>query len=526
MSFVTIKIRRATTLQWNTSTKVLSVGELGLDTTLNKLKVGNGSSLWNALPYLNVLPSEFVELTQDAVDAALTAGTGIAKTYNDTANTITLSVDSTIANKDYVDVAVAALGSTAADTYIPTSLYGNPDGVATLDSDGYVPQSQLTNTLTSIASYVDGAVAGVVNSAPTTLNTLKELSDALGADANFATTTATALGTKITATSQDTLRNKTISISNGITSVSGYDNIEGFFGQSNIPILQEGLDKGGKINISSLGVITVATSGLGYTSGIAIIGGGTRILIEIGGNTLIGTLAQFNASLTDADFATQSVVDAKLDILEPAIDIYITNSGMSGYLVNGVVNGTIKFTKGKKYRIIVNAAGHPFWIQTVSGAYSAANLYSTGITNAGTDNGSILVELPQSAPDNLYYVCQYHSSMRGSINSYFTDVIEYATSSAATSYTISSANSGKMTEFTAGTDVTITIPSDPSNTTWPIGSGLELRQMGAGRLIFSATLPATIVSTDNYLKTRTQYSSVFLEKRASNSWILTGDIDA
>ena len=526
MSFVTIKVRRGTTTQWNSTTKNLANGEIGFNTTLNKFKIGTGSTPWADLQYLNTLPSEFNELVQDAVDSALVAGTGISKNYNDAANTLTISVDSTIANKAYVDAAVAALGSTAADTYIPASLYGNPDGVATLDVDGYVPQSQLTNTLTSIASYVDGAVAGVVNSAPTTLNTLKELSDALGADANFATTTATALGTKITAISQDTLRNKTISISNGITSVSGYDNIEGFFGQSNIPILQDGLDKGGKINISSLGVITVATSGLGYTSGIAIIGGGTRILIEIGGNTLTGTLAQFNASLTDADFATQAELDTKLAISEPAVEYYITNSGMSGYLVNGVANGTINFTKGKKYRIIVNAVGHPFWIQTVSGAYSVGNLYSTGITNAGTDNGSILVELPQSAPDNLYYVCQYHSSMRGSINSYSTDVIGYATSSAATTYTISSSNTGKMTEFTAATEVTITIPDDPLNATWPIGSGLELRQMGLGRLKFVVTAPATIVSTDDYLKTRTRYSSVFLEKRASNSWILTGDIDA
>jgi hypothetical protein len=511
MSFVTIKVRRGTTDQWNSTTKNLANGEIGFNTTLNKFKIGTGSTPWSDLPYLNTLPSEFTELAQDAVESALTAGTGISKSYNDVANTITISVDSTIANKTYVDTAVSGLGSTSATTYVPLSVVGNADGVASLDSNGKIPLSELGNL-------IDGA--------PTALDTLNELAAAINDDSSYAATITTALGTKITATSQDTLKNKTISISNGITSVSGYDNIEGFFGQNNIAILQDGLDKGGKINISSLGVITVASSGLGYTSGIAIIGGGTRILIEIGGNTLTGTLAQFNASLTDADFATQAVVDTKLSISEPAIEYYITNSGMSGYLVNGISNGTINFKKGKKYRIIVNAPGHPFWIQTVNSAYSAGNLYSTGITNAGTDNGSILVELPQSAPDNLYYVCQYHSSMRGSINSYLVDVVEYATSSSATSYTISSANSGKMTEFTSGTDVTITIPTDPTNVTWPIGSNLELRQMGAGRLIFSVTSPATIVSTDGYLKTRTQYSSAFLEKRASNAWILTGDIDA
>ena len=224
--------------------------------------------------------------------------------------------------------------------------------------------------------------------------------------------------------------------------------------------------------------------------------------------------------------ATQTALDLKLNLSEPSVDYYVSNSGTGGYLVNGVLNGTIDFVKGKKYRIIVNAVGHPFWIQTSYGAYTLADVYSTGITGAGTDNGSILVELPQSAPDNLYYACQYHSTMKGEINSRATELLDYGTSSSATSYTLTSANSAKTTEFTAATDVTITIPTDPSNTTWPIGSSIELRQMGAGRLIFSVTSPATIVSTDGYLKTRTQYSSAFLEKRASNAWILTGDIDA
>lgn len=44
--------------------------------------------------------------------------------------------------------------------------------------------------------YVDGKVAGIVNSAPETLNTLNELAAALGDDPNFATTVATQIGLK------------------------------------------------------------------------------------------------------------------------------------------------------------------------------------------------------------------------------------------------------------------------------------------------------------------------------------------
>ena len=46
-------------------------------------------------------------------------------------------------------------------------------------------------------SYVDTEVAGLVDSAPGTLDTLNELAAALGDDANFATTTSTALGNRL-----------------------------------------------------------------------------------------------------------------------------------------------------------------------------------------------------------------------------------------------------------------------------------------------------------------------------------------
>jgi hypothetical protein len=437
-----IRIRRGTTTQWNSSTKILDSGELGLDTTLNKLKAGNGSSLWSALPYINVLPSELTELAQDAVESAITAGTGITKNYNDIANTITLAVDSTIANKTYVDTAVAGLGSTVGTTYIPVSQYGNADGVATLDENGKIPISELGNL-------IDGA--------PALLDTLNELAAAINDDVSYAATITTALGLKAPIASPT------------------------FTGTV------AGIDK-----------------------------------------TMVGLANVDNTTdaLKPVSTATQTALNLKVSLSEPSIDYYVSNSGTGGYLVNGVLNGTINFVKGKKYRIVVDAVGHPFWIQTSYGAYTLADVYSTGITNAGTDNGSILVELPQSAPDTLYYACEYHSTMKGEINSKPDELLDYAPSSAATSYTITSANSAKTTEFTAATDVTITIPSDPSNTIWPIGSSVEVRQMGAGRLIFSVTSPATIVSSDGYLKTRTQYSSAFLEKRASNSWILTGDIDA
>jgi hypothetical protein len=60
-------------------------------------------------------------------------------------------------------------------------------------TNAYV-DSEISTTLT----YIDNEVAGIVNSAPGTLDTLQELASALGDDPNFATTVATSIGTKWT----------------------------------------------------------------------------------------------------------------------------------------------------------------------------------------------------------------------------------------------------------------------------------------------------------------------------------------
>jgi hypothetical protein len=56
------------------------------------------------------LTSDIAELSQDAIDTALTAGTGITKTYNDNANTLTLAVDTTTIQSRVADVSDTEIG--------------------------------------------------------------------------------------------------------------------------------------------------------------------------------------------------------------------------------------------------------------------------------------------------------------------------------------------------------------------------------------------------------------------------------
>jgi hypothetical protein len=71
--------------------------------------------------------------------------------------------------------------------------------------------------------------------------------------------------------------------------------------------------------------------------------------------------------------------------------------------------------RGGTYTFNISASGHPFWIKTsqVTGTGSA---YNTGVTNNGTDSGTITFTVPEDAPSTLYYICQFHGSMTGTIN--------------------------------------------------------------------------------------------------------------
>ena len=104
--------------------------------------------------------------------------------------------------------------------------------------------------------------------------------------------------------------------------------------------------------------------------------------------------------------------------------------------------------------------------------------------------------------------------------------ISYGTTIVAGPLTIGATDLYKLYEVDSTVEVQVAVPHDPTNATFPIGSTIEFRQVGTGRIWFTPTSPTAIVSPDGYVRTRTMFSSAILEKRKSNSWVLTGDLDA
>jgi plastocyanin len=101
----------------------------------------------------------------------------------------------------------------------------------------------------------------------------------------------------------------------------------------------------------------------------------------------------------------------------------VTNNGASAY--NFTANADRLFEKtglnqsfdiriGEIVEFSINTPGHPFWIKTtaVTGTGSAV---TTGITNNGTQSGTIIWDTTGMSTGIYYYICQFHSGMQGTI---------------------------------------------------------------------------------------------------------------
>jgi hypothetical protein len=188
--------RRGTSEQWAAANPILAPGEIGWESETNKFKIGDGVNTWDDLPYFldedtlagsiddyipltqkgvangvatldsaGKVPSAQIpnidELAQDAVDAALIAGTGITKTYNDNANTITVAVDtSTIAPlSGPTFTGTVTLPSTTSIGDISATELGYVNGVTS------AIQTQLDNKAASSHTHSSSDITGLTASA-------------------------------------------------------------------------------------------------------------------------------------------------------------------------------------------------------------------------------------------------------------------------------------------------------------------------------------------------------------------------
>ena len=90
------------------------------------------------------------------------------------------------------------------------------------------------------------------------------------------------------------------------------------------------------------------------------------------------------------------------------------------------------------------------------------------------------------------------------------------------SYTLVLSDKGKNIEMSGGG--TLTIPLN-SSVSFPIGTSILITQTGSSQVTVAGSVGVT-VNSSNGLKLYGQWSSALLIKRATDTWLLSGDTTA
>jgi hypothetical protein len=98
------------------------------------------------------------------------------------------------------------------------------------------------------------------------------------------------------------------------------------------------------------------------------------------------------------------------------------------------------------------------------------------------------------------------------------------TNAQAASYTLVLTDKDKLVEISNASANTLTVPLN-SSVAFPVGSQITILQTGTGQTTIAATGGVTVNATPG-LKLRAQWSSVTLIKRATDTWVALGDLQA
>jgi hypothetical protein len=94
-----------------------------------------------------------------------------------------------------------------------------------------------------------------------------------------------------------------------------------------------------------------------------------------------------------------------------------------------------------------------------------------------------------------------------------------------TTYTLALTDGNNtMVELSNASSITLTVPLN-SSVAFPVGSQVHLLQTNSGQVTIAGASGVTVNATPG-LKFRAQWSGATLIKRATDTWVLVGDVSA
>jgi hypothetical protein len=466
-----------------------------------------------------------------AIDKTKISGTAI--TAGDTGTvTSTMILDGTILNADINASAAIDWTKIAPSSTVSTTELGYLDGVTSaiqtqLDAklatataaSTYAPlaspaltgvptaptaAANTNTTQVATTAYVQTEITDLIAAAPGALDTLNELASALGNDASFSTTVTNNLATKLP-------------LAGGAMS---------------------GAIAMGTNKITGLGTPTAtgdaATKDYADTK-LALTGGTLSGALAMGTNKITGVGDPTNAQDVVTKYYLDNVVLAPSNLTGP-----ITSVGAATSIASQTGTGT-KFVMDNT----------PTLITPVLGVATATSVNGTTIptskTLVATDSTTYVVP-SQTGNSGKYLTTDGTTSSWGAVAGYSAPtlgstsiasgatvttiagltltgpVVNLITSAQTASYTLVLADSSDLVEMSVATANNLTVPLN-SSVAFAVGTQIHILQTGAGQTTVVATGGVTINASPG-LKLRGQWSAATLIKRATDTWVLVGDLSA
>lgn len=540
--------RRGTASQWTTANPILAAGEIGYETDTGEFRVGDGTNAWADLsPFKNIVDlggnlDDYIPLTQkgniDGV-ATLNADGVIPESQLSIALTSASDAIDTATTQLTNDIATAkAAAELTAQGYVDThandttNVHGIADTsvlVVTSDSrltdnrtpsDLSVTTGKIVDSAVTSAKIADGTiVAGDIADGAITSAKILDGTIVNGDISSTAAIAATKIsGTAITAADTGTVTSTMILDG---TIVNGDINASAAIAQSKISNLTSDLAAKaplssptftGTVNAAALVLsgnltvngttTTVSSSSLEVTDPMIYMGGGNT------GNTVdLGIVSSFNDGTYQHSGIVRDASDGKWKIFKGVVDEPTT---------------TVNFAQGSLDALAVGALEATSI--TVGNVSNTEFGYLDGVTSA--IQTQIDTKSPKATPSFTGGVTVDSSGI------IFTDgaQVKQGVPSLTTinqqsgAYTAVLSDRDKLVEISSASGVTLTIPTNAS-VAYPVGTSIDILQTGAGQITIAGAGGVTVNATPG-LKLRAQWSSATLFKRATDTWVVYGDLSA
>ena len=226
-------------------------------------------------------------------------------------------------------------------------------------------------------------------------------------------------------------------------------------------------------------------------------------------------------------YADAADIQAALRLYHYGDYTYTTSNSNTANLVNPSIAYTINNLQSQITAIDINATLKNTDFAAKGDLLSASANDTLSVLSVGS-NGTVLTANSATASGLQWATPDVTLTNSATLtNKTLTaPVINISINPQTVAYELVLADNGKMVEVSSASAITLSIPTN-ANQAFATGAQITILQTGTGQVTIAATTPGTTpVNGTPGLKLRAQWSSAVCIKRATDSWVVLGDLVA